>query len=107
MAGVSVGAHQKNVYSVHRKLRERGAGPEELQDVAQLRVIVTMRPGQEPSLYGSGPQMCYHVMGLVHTMWAPIPGAVKDYIATPKTNGYQVLGFFWGVALALLLLQPC
>lgn len=77
---------------MRRKLAERGADIKDLQDVAQLRVIVKMREGQEPCLYGTGPQLCYHIMGLVHTMWAPIPGAVKDYIATPKTNGYQVHG---------------
>ncbi|BDA49388.1 probable GTP diphosphokinase RSH1, chloroplastic [Coccomyxa sp. Obi] len=87
----TVGAHQKNVYSVYRKLKERGVELEDLQDVAQLRVIVTMKDAQESSLYGTGSQLCYHIMGLVHTMWAPIPGAVKDYIATPKPNGYQSL----------------
>lgn len=66
---------------------------EDLQDVAQLRVIVKLRDANDSSLYGTGSQLCYHIMGLVHTMWAPIPGAVKDYIATPKTNGYQVGSF--------------
>ncbi|CAL5224551.1 g7251 [Coccomyxa viridis] len=88
---VTVGAHQKNVYSVHRKIAERNLNIDDFQDVAQLRVIVTMKDGHDSTLYGTGSQLCYHIMGLVHTMWAPIPGAVKDYIATPKTNGYQSL----------------
>ena len=74
-----------------RKVAERNMDIEDLQDVAQLRVIVTMKGGYDASLYGTGSQLCYHIMGLTHTMWAPIPGAVKDYIATPKTNGYQSL----------------
>lgn len=34
-------------------------------------------------------QLCYHVLGLVHSMWSPIPGGLQDYIGSPKTNGYQ------------------
>ena len=63
---------------------------EEVVDVAQLQVIIHLHKDQDTSLYGTGSQLCYHIMGLVHTKWAPIPGSIKDYIATPKSNGYQV-----------------
>lgn len=63
---------------------------EEVYDVAQLHVIIHVPKDQDAMLYGTGSQLCYHIMGLVHTKWAPIPGSIKDYIATPKTNGYQV-----------------
>ena len=59
-----------------------------LTNKAQLRVILSAR--QRTALYDGGSHLCYHVMCLVHSFWAPVPGGIKDYIATPKSNGYRV-----------------
>lgn len=69
----------KHKYSLYRKLQRKNMDGDSVYDIVALRVIV-------PTI-----EDCYRVLGLVHTMWRPLPGRIKDYIALPKTNGYQSL----------------
>lgn len=69
----------KHIYSIYNKLRRQNLNLEDLPDLIALRVIV--RTVDE----------CYAVLGIVHSLWNPIEGRFKDYIAVPKSNMYQSL----------------
>jgi guanosine-3',5'-bis(diphosphate) 3'-pyrophosphohydrolase len=67
----------KHMYSLYRKLLKYQMDVDRIYDIVALRVQVTTVAD------------CYQVLGLVHMLWKPIPGRIKDYIALPKPNGYQ------------------
>lgn len=67
----------KYLYSLYAKLLVKNMNIEEIYDISALRVIVKTI------------DECYQVLGVIHHLWRPIPGRLKDYIANPKPNGYQ------------------
>ena len=69
----------KHIYGIYRKMIIKNIPFEEVYDVAGIRIIT--------DTVGN----CYQVLGIVHSLWKPVPGRFKDYIATPKPNMYQSL----------------
>uniref|UniRef100_A0A7N0TTL5 Putative GTP diphosphokinase RSH1, chloroplastic n=1 Tax=Kalanchoe fedtschenkoi TaxID=63787 RepID=A0A7N0TTL5_KALFE len=81
----------KEPYSVYKSMLKSKGSINEINQVAQLRLVIRPKPCVGVGPLCSAQQICYHVLGLVHGIWSPIPRAMKDYIATPKPNGYQSL----------------
>ena len=70
---------EKHPFSIWKKMAERHISFEQLSDVMAFRVIVEK------------PEDCYHALGLIHERWPMVPGRFKDFISTPKRNGYRSL----------------
>ena len=79
IAEVEVSGRPKHLWSIYQKMRKRHAAFDAIYDMMALRVIVRGVPD------------CYHVLGVIHHNWSPLQERFKDYIANPKSNGYQSL----------------
>ncbi len=69
----------KHFYSIYNKINKRGVPFDEIYDLLAVRILVDKV------------EECYHALGIVHSLFTPIHERFKDYIATPKSNGYQSL----------------
>jgi guanosine-3',5'-bis(diphosphate) 3'-pyrophosphohydrolase len=78
LPGRTIG-REKHLYSIYEKMRSKRKSFSEIMDVYAFRIIVDRV------------DTCYRVLGAIHSLYKPVPGRFKDYIAIPKANGYQSL----------------
>ena len=76
---VEVSGREKHPYSIWKKMEERHVSFEQITDIMAFRVLC------------ESPQDCYRALGVLHQTWQMIPGRFKDYLSTPKANGYRSL----------------
>jgi GTP pyrophosphokinase len=79
MARAEVTGRPKHLWSIYKKMKQRERPYEDIYDLLAIRVLVDTVPE------------CYHALGVIHDGWTPIQERIKDYIAQPKSNGYQSL----------------
>ena len=79
MQEFEVTGRPKHLWSIYKKMLQRQKPYEEIYDLLAIRVLVNSVPD------------CYHALGVVHDRWTPVQERIKDYIAQPKSNGYQSL----------------
>ncbi|MDB4885235.1 MAG: RelA/SpoT family protein [Gemmatimonadetes bacterium] len=77
--GVDVTGRPKHLWSIFKKMKQRDKPYEEIFDLLAIRVLVRSVPD------------CYHALGVIHDGYTPVQERIKDYIAQPKSNGYQSL----------------
>ena len=76
---VIVMGREKHLYSIYKKMKSKRKSFSEIMDIYAFRIIV------------DSVDTCYRVLGCIHSLYKPVPGEFKDYIAIPKANGYQSL----------------
>lgn len=86
-----VSGRSKHIYSIHRKMIRDNRSLDQIFDLMAIRLILDTASKNDQNDDEQEKATCYRALGIVHSLWTPIPGRFKDYVAVPKHNGYQSL----------------